>query len=477
MKTMTGYRKVLGCLVAALLLQPVAGLANTPYVLEYDRRDARTELQLSVGKSQMITSRSALDQVVIGNPEIADIRMLSANQVLILGIAPGHTNLAFRDRNRALVALVDVSVGYDIDELKKKLWEVLPEQEAVEVRASNDQIILSGQVTSLLAMDKALAVARSFVPKDKIINMMQIGGGHQVALEVRIAEVARRSLRELGVGMTLTDSGSRSVGTYETFGTLQNPFMNVGVVTSDRMGFDTIDMQLQALERSGMARVLAEPNLTAMSGHEASFLAGGEVPIPVAQAGVTPGAVTVDYKEFGIGLKFTPTVLERGKINVKLNAEVSSIDQANAVGAAGFNIPGISTRRAGTTVEIGDGQAFAIAGLLQSDINNVVNEVPGLGRIPVLGALFRSTSFQRNETELVVIVTPRLVQPVDADTLALPTDVVLPPTWIDQYLLGTVERWPRGKRDDNDESESRNAAQHEGIEGEYGHQLRSGAAQ
>ena len=473
------YRIVLACLCSALLMPSAGAQGNTPYVLEYDRRDSRSELQLSVGKSQMITSRSALDQVVIGNPEIADIRLLSNNQVLILGIAPGHTNLAFRDKNRALVALVDVAVGYDIGELKKKLWDVLPEKDQVEVRASNNQVILSGQVTSLLAMDKALAVAGSFVPKDRIINMMEVGGGHQVALEVRIAEVARRSLRELGVGMTVTDSGTRSVSTLTTGSPAANSFLDIGVITSDRLGFDTIDMQLQALERSGLARVLAEPNLTAMSGHEASFLAGGEVAIPVSQSGAVAGAITVDYKEFGIGLKFTPTVLDRGQINVRMNAEVSSIDRANAVQAAGFEIPGISTRRAGTTVEIGDGQAFAIAGLLQSDINNVVNEVPGLGRLPVLGALFRSTQFQRQETELVVIVTPRLVQPVDVDQIALPTDVVIPPTWVDQYLLGLVERWPRKGRDSNDDDRRRvtPASREEGIEGEYGHQLRTGAGQ
>jgi pilus assembly protein CpaC len=202
------------------------------------------------------------------------------------------------------------------------------------------------------------------------------------------------------------------------------------------------------------------------------------VAIPVSQTGALGGAVTVEYKEFGIGLKFTPTVLGREKINIKLNAEVSSIDNANAIRAAGFTIPGISTRRAGTTVEVGDGQSFVIAGLLQKDMNNVVNEIPGLGRIPVLGALFRSTDFRRNETELVVVVTPRMVKPVNSDRIRLPTDVVLPPNWFDQYLLGSVEHWPHRRRDDESENENDSAArprQEGGIAGQFGHLIRTGA--
>jgi pilus assembly protein CpaC len=469
---------VLAGLMGATCVAPVS--ASAPYVLEYDRRDDRSELLLSVGKSQVITSRSTLDQVVIGNPAIADIRMLSNNQVLILGIKPGHTNLVFRDKNRSLVAVVDVAVGYDIGQLKRKLWEVMPDEQNVEVRATNDQVILSGQISSLLAMDKLLAVARSHVPNDKIINMLQIGGGHQVALEVRIAEVARRSLRELGVGLTFSDTAANKIITGTTgVASSSAPFLDVTYV-SRRFGLDQIDVQLQALEQSGLARVLAEPNLTAMSGHEASFLAGGEVAIPVSQAGALAGAVTVEYKEFGIGLKFTPTVLNREKINIKMSAEVSSIDTSNAVVTSGFNIPGISTRRAGTTVEVGDGQSFVIAGLLQSDINNVINEVPGLGRLPILGALFRSSGFRRNETELVVVVTPRMVKPVNSDRIALPTDVVLPANWIDQYLLGSVEHWPHRRRGDGEENSRANERasrprQEGGIAGNFCHLIRTGA--
>ncbi len=468
------FNRTAAMLLCAVLWAPAAvAETSVPYVLDRDR----DEMQLSVGKSRMISSRAALDQVVIGNPDVADIRMLSDNQVLILGISPGHTNLAFRGKDRSL-RLVDLSVGYDVEELKKKVWEVMPGEEDLHVRTSRNKVILSGRISSALALERILDVASSYVPEDRIINMVEVSGGHQVALEVRIAEVARRSLRELGMTTTLSDSGTRSITTAATGSVLQSsPFLDVGVSTTNRLGLDAIDLRLQALERSGLARVLAEPNLTAMSGQEASFLAGGEVAIPVTQAGVSPGAVTVDFKEFGIGLKFTPTVLQRDKINVSLSAEVSSIDAANAVEVSGFSIPGISTRRAGTTVEIGDGQAFAIAGLLQSDMNNVVNEIPGLGRIPVLGALFRSTRFQREETELVVIVTPRLVRPDRPENLALPTDVVLPPNWIDQYLLGSVEHWPRGKRENppsRNAGNDRASAPEKGLDGEYGHQLRTG---
>ena len=466
--------------VVVLMLVMIAGKAPVAqaedvHLLDLARDDAPPELTLPIGKSRIIRSPRALDQVLIGNADVADVRMLTDNEALVLGKAAGTTNMVFRDRNRNVIAVRDLTVGHDVGKLKRKLWEVMPEEEHLEIRTSNNQIILSGEVTSALNMERVKSVARSYVPEDRIINMMEVAGGHQVALEVRIAEVARRSLRELGMSTTIADSGTRSVTTATTGGVLQSsPFLEVGVSTTNRLGLDAIDVQLQALERSGLARILAEPNLTAQSGEEASFLAGGEVPIPVAQAGVTPGAITVDFKEFGIGLRFTPMVLKRDKINVRMRAEVSSIDEASGTDISGVSVPGISTRRAGTTVEIGDGQAFAIAGLLQSDMNNIVNEVPGLGRIPVLGALFRSTRFQREETELVIIVTPRLVRPDRPENLALPTDVVLPPSWIDQYLLGSVERWPAPDREERRGRDDSAAARPvDGLEGFYGHQLGS----
>lgn len=480
--------------------------AAETYLLEFGSKPPR-ELEMSVGKSQIITSKSALDQVVIGSPAVADIKLLSSTQVLILGMKPGYTNLVFRTKDNR-VTVMDVVVGYDIGQVKKKLYEVLPEEKSLEIRASNHKVILGGQVSSLIAMEEVLSVARSYVPEANIVNLIQVGGGHQVMLEVRIAEVSRNNLRDLGIESTFSDMGSNIVG--GTIGSSPlntnmvavapfpaaagtsmvsglspktTPYLNIAHGSTGTLGIDSLKMTLTALERRGLADLLAEPNLTALSGQEASFLAGGEVAIPVAQS--TLGAITIDYKEFGIGLKFTPVVLDKNRINIKLNTEVSSIDNANSVQAAGFIIPAISTRRTGTTVEIGDGQSFAIAGLLESDMRNVINEVPGLGRIPILGALFRSTSFQKNETELVIVVTPRIVKPTTLDQLKFPTDVVLAPNMLDQYLFGLLEHYPGKKRSgeeekDSTEEESEKSASAintdgqnstDRLKGSYGHQI------
>ncbi|MCM0612002.1 type II and III secretion system protein family protein [Marinobacter sediminum] len=465
----------------AFLLVAVTGMAEAAdrYVLEFGDRHETTELHLSIGKSQIIYSRSPLDQVVIGSPDIADIKLLSSRQVLILGMKPGHTNLVFRDKNQSLIAVMDVVVGYDLNQIKRKVWEVLPREDGIEVRGSNDSVILSGQVSSPAALKKALSVAESFVPEDKVVNMMQVAGGSQVMLEVRITEISRQSLRELGVQLDLLETNDDVFDIVTGLVPNNTPFLS-GVVSGNAGGrVDSIEATLSALERHGLAKILAEPNLTALSGQEASFLAGGEVPIPVSQSGAVAGAITVDYREFGVGLKFTPTVLDNQTINVKLNAEVSSLDDAIGFQNAGFNIPGITTRRAGTTVEMGDGQSFAIAGLLQNNLNDVVNEVPGLGRIPVLGALFRSTEYQRNETELVVIVTPRLVTPREAGSLADPTQVFLPANRLDQYLMGWQQHYPSPQRnlEGSDKSVAPETNTSGGMGGSFGHQVQKGEKQ
>lgn len=477
-----GFRFLL--LLLGALIATSASAAER-YELQFSEGLQKEELTLSLGKSQMIYSPSPLDQVVIGNPEIADIKLLSSRHVLILGLKPGHTNLAFRDQNRSLVALMDVIVGYDVEQMKRRIYELMPEEQGIELRGSNDQIILSGKVSSVMAMEQALSVARSFASKDKVINMLEIGGGTQVMLEVRIAEISRNSLQELGVNLSILDQDGAKVLTALSGITPNNtPFLNAvfSDPTSTAFGFNGIAAQLQALEREGLAKVLAKPNLTALSGQEASFLAGGEVAIPVAQDANDNGTatITVEYKEFGVGLKFIPTVLSDRSINIKLNAEVSAVDEANGFQASGFNIPGFVTRRTGTTVEMADGQAFAVAGLIQNDSNNVINQVPLLGSIPVLGALFRSSEYRRRESELVVIVTPRLVTPKLMDDYAMPTDVFVPPTDLDQYLLGFLEHrpWANRHKDEEDKkssAKSKNAAQG-GLQGSYGHQLREVAS-
>jgi pilus assembly protein CpaC len=449
------------------------------YVLEFGGIDKTTELSLSINKSQIIYSRKSLDQVVIGSPEIADIKLLSSRQVLILGKKPGRTNLVFRDKARSLIAVIDVVVGYDLDGIKRKIHEALPHENTIEVRGQNDAVMLSGEVSSLLSMDTALAIASSYVPKKKVLNMLHVGGGQQVMLTTKISEISRNSLRELGVQTSFQKtSGSGNIYTLTTGTALASEFgsfVNNRVATS----YDVMKLTLNALETKGLAKTLAEPNLIALSGQEASFLAGGEFPVPVAQttaAGAVP-TITLEYKEFGVGLKFTPTVLSSKKINLKLNTEVSAIDSSlSTPTGGGLVVPGLTTRRAGTTVEVADGQSFAIAGLIQSDMDNAINQIPGLGDIPILGALFRSTKFQRNETELVIVVTPRLATTLPGKELVYPTDNFVPPNSFDQYLMGRVGKF-RVKEEPATTSESDDIvpastepASGEGVEGSFGHQ-------
>lgn len=447
---------------AAALLFAQFAQADDTVLLEFGGRQA-TELRLPIGRSQIISSPVALEQVVIGAPEVADIKLLSAGRVLILGIKPGRTNLVFRQKGGDLVALMDVVVGYDLVGIKQKVFELMPAEKGIEVRGTNDRVILTGQASSLLAMDTALSIARSYVPADKVVNLMQVGGGQQVMLEARIAEVSRDSMKELGVQSTITDD--KGTWGLVTGRPVLNNFASLTGTNYDGSVNDSLRLTLQALEEKGLARTLAEPNLVALSGQEANFLAGGEIPIPVAQTGTLGGAITVEYKEFGVGLRFTPTVLDAEKVNLKLLTEVSSIDPTNSFTiGGGISVPAISTRRAGTTIEMADGQSFAIAGLMENNMANTIAQMPWLGDVPVLGALFRSTGYQRKETELVVVVTVRLVKPVQPSSLALPTDSVSPPDDIDIFLLGRLQGPGR--------AEAQPAATGEGggVQGQYGQQ-------
>jgi pilus assembly protein CpaC len=469
-------RAVLLTAALALLLTALAPPAlGQGYRLEFGERDEAVEMRLSVGKSQIIRSAHRLDQVVIGNPDIADIRLLTDRQVLILGIKPGHTNMVFKDRDRNMLALWDVVVSYDLSSIKRKLSEILPHEDGIEVRGSNDRVILSGNVRDARSLEKAVAVAHSYAPEDKVVNMLQVGGGHQVMLEVKVAEVSRTSLRELGVETTISNVGSRRTTVFESGDGISPAF---GVVDFTDLGSsiaDFINLRLTALERKGLARTLAEPNIVAISGQEANFLVGGEVPVPVPQASVGVGSITISYKEFGVGLRFTPTVLSPEHISLRLVTEVSAIDASRSFSlGGGLEVPSFSTRRAGSTVEMADGQSFAIAGLLQDDIIESIRQFPFLGDIPIIGALFRSASFRNEETELVVIVTPRLVSPAQGGTLSSPVDNFIPPSLAEFYLLGRMEGLrflrPGSRKRERDEPVRETSNANAGFQGAFGHE-------
>ncbi|MFN0114526.1 MAG: type II and III secretion system protein family protein [Paracoccaceae bacterium] len=410
---------------------------------------ASSALNVPMNRAVVVQSDEPFAELSIANPGIADISTLSDKSIYVLGKAPGRTTLTLLGPEGRLITNVEIHVSPDIAELKERLQQIMP-GEKVEVRTANDGIVLSGVVSSAARLDLALDLAARYAP-DRVSNLMWVGGTQQVLLNVRFAEVQRAVTKELdgsfGFSGPSTSSTFRA-GAANNISGINNVLTGNTVTTSKTgaLGFSVsagsmeFGVLLEALESKGLVRTLAEPNLTALSGQEAKFLAGGEYPIPVANEN---NSVTVEYKPFGVELAFTPRVVDGDIINLAINAAVSSIDTTTTVsssGGGGFSFNAFKRREAETTVEIRDGESFAIAGLLQDDFTDINDQVPWLGDVPILGALFRSAEFRRSQTELVVIITPHLVTPVKGDVFALPTDRVRPPTEAELFLTGKTAR-------------------------------------
>jgi len=429
------------------------------------------ELDVPVNKSQVLRADRPYTKALIGNPEIADIVPISDRAVYVLGKKTGTTSLTLYNRDQ-LIAVVDVVVGPDVTTLKHQLSDLLPGNQ-ISARMSNDSVVLEGMVRNAVDADRAVQIASTFAP-GKVVNLLSMGSSQQVMLDVRFAEIKRSALQHLGLswgilgdtgrlqgvignGASLTP-GSNSVttitnpdGSTTTVTTPGAPVHRLGSIVDSfavisrtfRAFGANFNVTLDALETKGAITTLAEPTLVALSGETASFLAGGEFPIPVAQGSGGTGsgttAITVEFKPFGVSLAFTPTVLADGVINMVVQPEVSSIDPSASITVNNLVIPGLQTRRAKTTLEIRDGESFAMAGLLRKDFQDTVRQVPLLGSIPIIGALFRSTGFQHQESELVIIVTPHLVRPVPDGTLKAPTDLAGPPNEADLLLNGQTD--------------------------------------
>jgi pilus assembly protein CpaC len=408
------------------------------------------ELDVPVNKSQVVRADRPYSKALIGNPEIADIVPISDTSVYVLGKKTGTTSLTLYDRSNRLIAVLDVVVGPDVMTLKRQLSQLLPADD-ISVHMSNDSVILEGVVSNALSADRAAQIAETYAP-GKVVNLLSLGSAQQVMLEVRFAEVKRSALSQIGVswivgsdagklggaiggGAGIKDSGPPTLDAITgSFGIISRTFRGLG---------ENFNVTLDALERKGAITTLAEPTLVALSGETASFLAGGEFPVPTVQnssgSSNSNGAITVEWNPFGVSLAFTPTVLADGVINLVVQPEVSSIDPTASIIVNNLTIPGLQTRRAKTVVEMRDGESFALAGLLRKDFQDTVRQVPLLGSIPIIGSLFRSTGFQHEETELVIIVTPRLVAPVRAGALKVPTDRVGPPNEADLLLNGRTD--------------------------------------
>ncbi len=409
-----------------------------------------SKLNIPMNRAVVVESDVVFAELSIANAAIADISTLSDRTIYVLGKEPGRTTLTLLGPDGGLITNVEVQVTPDMSELKERLREVLP-REAIEVRSANDGLVLSGIVSSAVAVDRALDLAQRYAP-DRVSNLLTVGGSQQVMLKVRFAEMNRSVRKSLSSSVAINgDDGVDFIGGNGTYldgdnlgNSTQRP-VGTGITRSRpsngvfgfSVGAGSVEFSvlLEALETKGFVRTLAEPNLTTLSGQNAEFLAGGEYPVPVSNR---DGNITVEFKPFGILLNFTPRVVGEN-INLRMTAEVSGLDPTISFSEGGININGFSTRRAASTVEMQDGESFAIAGLLQDDFTSLKGQVPWLGDIPILGALFRSSEFDRNQTELVIIVTAHLVTPTRGEALALPTDRVRLPTENELFIKGHVE--------------------------------------
>ncbi len=407
------------------------GLALTLGSVSTARAQSATAvMDVPLNKSQTLRIPRPFAKAIIGNPEIADVMPTSISSVYVMGKKIGSTNLTIIDRHGDLVAMVDVVVGPDAMGLKHKLAELMP-NEPVGVSVSNDSIVLQGGVSSAAMAERVATVAETFSPK-KVVNLMSVGEPQQVLLEVRFSEMTRQTVRQLGISSVLWTGGTVSGGVnVPAINTSSNPYAGI-------LNGPGLSVQIAALEQQGLIHTLAQPNLVALSGESASFLAGGEYPVPT---GVDQfGRVTIEFKQFGVSLAFVPTVVADGLINLSIAPEVSSIDPSVSIQLTGINIPGLKVRRAKTQIELRDGQSFAMAGLISSDFQDTVKAIPGFGKIPILGALFRSTYYNRGETELVMMVTPHIVRPVKPSQILLPTDRITQPSDTDILLNGMSEK-------------------------------------
>ena len=448
-----------------------AGVLNTKEQFNQNELKKAEELELISGKSFVLEIDTDIERIAVGNPKVADIKAISPRQILINPRAPGTTNLIIwhKELNSALIPpkIYNLTVNIDISEIEKKLKDIVPEAN-ISIKAAGGNLLVQGDCETHEIMDKVIMVISSFVPQPAIKNLMQLKSGQQVQLDVKIAEVSRSEIKRIGLnwlsnrsfsghqtGVGLFQSGSAggtlggqgvsgqvvgqsSSGTpyYENSGGILSSNVSIASTFSDafQIAISVLDKDflsiISLLKSQGLARILAKPTLVAMSGQKATFMVGGEFPVPI-DAG--EGSVGIDYKKYGITLEFTPVVTGTETINLNVLTGVSDIDYSTTVASGGVMVPGVSNRGVGTSLRLKDGQSFAIAGMLKENINSVINKIPILGDIPILGVLFRSKEYIKEETELVILVTAHLVKPLNRPEVpALPGEK-------EDYTLGDFD--------------------------------------
>ena len=461
--------------MAAMALAPAAAHAQESVSVVSPLHTEKVTVTL--GKSLDVHTDQAFADIMVGDPSVADVNPLTDHSLSILGKKIGTTRVTVYDANKKQVGIIDIEVSYDVSQLAAEIQTFTGG--GIRVSSINGRIMLSGTAPDAATLDKAVMIARQFAPDP--INTVQVMQQQQVELEVRFVEASRQASREIGVQwnyfgnsaianvgnqvpagqLPITQAGgafqqpgincvvSTTCGgaNLTPGGSLISPVVAAGVLSgSAPFGFlvgqlsSRLQAEINALEEKGLARSLAEPNLVALSGDTASFLAGGEIPVPEVNS---LGGISFGMQPYGVGLAFTPTVLKDGVINLVIKPEVSELDTAHTVTVAGTSVPGLIVRKAATTLELRDGQSFLLGGLLQNNSTTAQDQLPWVGDVPVLGALFRSSQYQKNETDLVILVTPHIIHPMAPTQVAhTPLDDTLPGNDIDFFLMGQAEVSP-----------------------------------
>lgn len=408
----------LGCILG-LALKSAQALEIVPA--------AQSLLQVEHNKSRLIRLSRPASSVFIANPDVADVQVKSPTLIYIFGKSVGSTTLYAVDGQDRVLANMDVDVIHNLKNLHQAVQRAVPDAN-VSFTSINGTLVMDGVIHSARQMEDVNQIAKRFSPTETgVINRLKVDALNQVNLRVRIAEVTRDIDKRLGFDWNMVGT----VGSAFSFGLLGTNSIAQGINTLS-IATNDISGVLDAMEDEDLVTILSEPNLTAMSGEEASFLAGGEFPILVP----SDDGPTIEFREYGVRLSFKPVVLDDGRINMQVEPEVSSLSATNSVSLGGYSVPSLTTRKTKTTVELGSGQSFAIAGLLQNQTGHNLSKFPGLGDVPILGALFRSDNFQREESELVIIITPYLVKPITHAKAALPTDGYSAPHDIERIFVG-----------------------------------------
>jgi pilus assembly protein CpaC len=413
-------------------------------------------LDMEKGKSVIVRTDYSVTRVSVGDPRVADVVVLRTQEIQIVAKEVGTTNVVLWGGGGEIEAAIDLHVGHAFSSIESEIRRVI-EVGDVRVSAAGASVVLTGSVPDAVSVERAVNIARAYFPEKGeggIINLLDVGGNQQVMIEVTVSEVNRDLRKEIGTNFaaSIINDGDQVFEVFNLIDRLAAPEVidpvgpeviefadTVNLIgTAFPIGTGTYALFVNALDETGAAKILAEPTLVARTGETARFLSGGEVPIPVAQGGAF-GSITVDYKEFGVGLAFTPTVLSENRIHLDVTTEVSQVDFGLGTAVSGTAAPGFRTRRATTGVEVGDGQTFAIAGLLRDELTENVSMYPFLGEIPILGMLFRVSTYQKQTSELVLLVRPRLVKPLGPDAPPLPTDYFDEPNWFEFYMLGRTE--------------------------------------